>query len=83
MARDTGTAVPRYEELPDLVTPEEARAFLRVGRTHLYELVKTGALPSLTFGRTIRIPKRALLGDDTGVTRPLVAVATPTQRRGR
>lgn len=82
MARESGT-VPRFDELPDLCTPEQARAFLQIGRTKIYELVKTGGLPSLRFGTTVRIPKRALLGDRDDADARLVAVATPTQRRGR
>jgi excisionase family DNA binding protein len=47
--------------LPDLCTPEEAGAFLRVSRNTTYELLKTGKLPSITFGRLIRIPKAELM----------------------
>lgn len=57
---------PRYEELPDLCTPEQARAFLQVGRNTVYELVKSGVIESVKFGRLIRIPKRALLENGEG-----------------
>ena len=60
MPRDSQTA-PRYEDLPDLVTPEDARAFLQVGRNQIYELIKAGELRAIKFGRLIRIPKQALL----------------------
>lgn len=56
----TGT-VCRIDDLPELVTPEEARAVLRVSRNSMYELLKTGAVPSLKFGRLIRIRKSVLL----------------------
>jgi excisionase family DNA binding protein len=64
-----GTAVvlkpppPRYEALPDLLTPEEAGAFLRTSRNTTYELIRSKALPSIRFGRLIRISKTALMSD--------------------
>ena len=53
---------PRYEDLPELLTPEEVQLFLRVSRNTCYELLRTNAIKSLRFGRLIRIPKAALLG---------------------
>ncbi len=58
----SNTKVPRFEDLPDLVTPEEAQIFLRVSRNGIYELIHSRALPSVRFGRLIRIHKSALLG---------------------
>ena len=55
---------PRFDDLPEMVTVEEAAAFLRIGRNAAYESVKTGALRSVRLGRTIRIPKQALLEGD-------------------
>ena len=52
---------PRYDDLPDLCTPEDARAFLQVGRNTIYDLLKSGSIPHLKFGRLIRIPKTSLL----------------------
>ena len=52
---------PRYEDLPDLVTPEDARLFLQISRNTMYELLRTQAVRSVRFGRLIRIPKSALL----------------------
>jgi excisionase family DNA binding protein len=52
---------PRYDDLPDLLTPDDARAFLQVSRNQIYHLLKTEAVPSLRFGKLIRIPKSALL----------------------
>jgi excisionase family DNA binding protein len=56
------TVIPTFDSLPELCRPEEAMAFLRVSRNTVYEAVKAGQIPSLKFGRTIRIPKAALLG---------------------
>jgi excisionase family DNA binding protein len=55
--------VPTYDSLPELVTPEEAAAFLRVSIHGAYNLIRSGDLPSIRFGRLIRIRRSALLGD--------------------
>jgi excisionase family DNA binding protein len=57
---------PRFADLPDLCTPEEARQFLQVGRNTMYELLKSGAILSLKFGKLIRVPKTALLPNGNG-----------------
>lgn len=43
-----------------LLTPTEAAAALGVGRTKLYELLKTGALASVCIGSCRRIPTVAV-----------------------
>jgi excisionase family DNA binding protein len=40
--------------------PREAAEVLGVGRTLLYELLKSGQIPSCRIGKTIRIPVEAL-----------------------
>ena len=65
MTRDLATP-PRFDDLPDLCTPEQARAFLQVGKNKIYELLKTGALETVHFGRLVRIPKAALLHGRNG-----------------
>ena len=59
MKRETSTP-PRFADLPDWVTVEDATAYLQVGRNYIYELIKTGALPHKRFGKLIRIPREAL-----------------------
>lgn len=44
----------------NLLTIDEAREILRVGRNVMYELTKNG-LPHIKIGKQIRIPKEALL----------------------
>jgi excisionase family DNA binding protein len=46
---------------PILATAREAAAILRVGRNQLYRAVSRGELGSIRIGRSIRIPKQALL----------------------
>lgn len=60
MKREPATP-PRFEDLPDMCTPEDVQSFLQLGRNTTYDLIKSGAIPSKKFGRQIRIPKAALL----------------------
>ena len=54
-------ATVRLDDLPELLTPDEARQVLRISRNGMYDLLKSGALPSLKYGRLIRIRKTVLL----------------------
>jgi excisionase family DNA binding protein len=47
--------------LPEVLTVREAAAILRVGRNQLYQAVGRGQLRAVRIGRSIRIPKQALL----------------------
>src|SRR5512132_3867816 len=47
--------------LPEVLTVREAAAILRVGRDQLYQVVARGELGAVRLGRSIRIPKQALL----------------------
>jgi excisionase family DNA binding protein len=47
--------------LPDVLTVHEAAGILRVGRNQLYQAVAGGQLRAVRIGRSIRIPKQALL----------------------
>ena len=47
---DESTVVPRL-----LLTPTEAAAALGIGRSKLYELLKSGTVPSITIGACRRI----------------------------
>ena len=56
------------EELPAVLSVEEAAAFLRIGRTCAYELARryqsTGGregLPVIRLGRLLRVPRAGLL----------------------
>ncbi|MFD5620630.1 helix-turn-helix domain-containing protein [Streptomyces yangpuensis] len=44
----------------ELLTVPEAMARLKIGRSALYDLLRTRRLASLTIGRARRIPARAL-----------------------
>jgi excisionase family DNA binding protein len=48
------------DELPLLLTVEEAARLMRVSRNGAYNAVAEGRVPSIRIGRTIRIPRDAL-----------------------
>ena len=45
---------------PLLLTPKEAARALGLSQSYVYELLASEALPSITIGRTRRIPRHAL-----------------------
>lgn len=58
--QNNGAGVPA--SLPDVLTVEEAAAFLRVNRKTFYEAVRLGSVPGvIRLGRVIRISKAALI----------------------
>lgn len=67
------------DDLPEVLTVEEAAAVLRIGRGAAYELARrfrttggTDGLPVVALGRSLRVPRAALLrlldplGDENG-----------------
>lgn len=50
----------KLDDLPELLTPDEVRAFLGVGRGTVYELIRRGEIKSVRLGRLVRIPKSSL-----------------------
>jgi excisionase family DNA binding protein len=58
--RETITCQTNFDDLPEFLTVEEIRAYLRLGRSTIYELLRRGELPHVRFGRAIRVPKTAL-----------------------
>lgn len=49
-----------FEALPELLSPEEFRAYAGIGRSTMYDLLRRQAIPHLRFGRCKRIPKAVL-----------------------
>lgn len=49
-----------FQQYPDMLTVEQMAEALNIGRSKAYQLVRSGAVASLSFGRAIRIPKSAL-----------------------
>jgi excisionase family DNA binding protein len=51
-------------ELPEFLSPEEFGAYMDLGRSTVYSLLRGGKIPHRRFGRNIRIPKTAVLPTD-------------------
>jgi excisionase family DNA binding protein len=45
---------------PGLMTVDEAAQFLHLSRAKTYQMTQSGELPSVRFGRAVRIPKTAI-----------------------
>ena len=50
-----------FEQLPDLMTPEDLQKVLHIGRNTVYKLLADGSIRSLKIGGKYRIPKLYLL----------------------
>ena len=50
-----------FENLPDILTFEEARSALRVGKNTMLQLLWDGQIDGFRIGRCWRIPRSALI----------------------
>lgn len=50
-----------FESYPDIMTPEEARHALRVSKASIYRLLHSKQIQHFYVGRSIKIPKFALI----------------------
>jgi excisionase family DNA binding protein len=48
-------------ELPEVMTPDDIKEFLDIGRVQTYDLIKAGVFRTVRIGRSIRISKKAFL----------------------
>lgn len=55
------TPTSTFEDLPLLLTVGEMASVLRIGRNAAYQLVKAGNVQSIHVGRSIRVPRNALV----------------------
>ena len=69
-----GSSSSALATLPEVLTVREAATILRVGRNQLYQAVARGELGAVRIGRSIRIPRHALLD--------VLASATPPTASG-
>lgn len=65
----------RFEDLPDVMTVNQAARYLRISRNRAYEEIAQGKIPAIRFGRSIRVTKwglAKLLGrpDEPEATQP-------------
>lgn len=54
------TEITRYDQLPDVLTPKEVQAFLRLGRNATYAALQSGRIRSVRHGQKFLIPKAAV-----------------------
>lgn len=50
-----------FDSLPLLLTVGEMASVLRIGRNPAYQLVRDGSIQSIRVGRSIRVPRNALV----------------------
>jgi excisionase family DNA binding protein len=48
------------DTLPDVLKVDEVARLLRLSRGAAYEAIRAGEIPSVRFGRTIRVPAAAV-----------------------
>lgn len=53
--------MPDLHGLPPVLTVEETARFMRISRGAAYEAVRANEIPHIRIGRTIRVPRAALL----------------------
>lgn len=51
----------KYDELPVVLSVSDLAKVLQIGRTSAYALVNSGAIHVIRIGKSIRIPRNALL----------------------
>jgi excisionase family DNA binding protein len=49
-----------WTQPPDILTPEQAAAYLQIDRETVYRYIRDGQLVASKLGRTYRIPKRSI-----------------------
>jgi excisionase family DNA binding protein len=59
-ALQADTLVSGSATLPALLTAHDLEGVLRLGRTRVYELLRSGELPVIRVGRNIRVSRDAL-----------------------
>lgn len=55
-----GMIPTQFELLPDWLTPSQVQGYLGLSRSKVYELLRSGEIPSRKFGRLLRTPKESL-----------------------
>jgi excisionase family DNA binding protein len=53
--------MPMFEKYPDVVTVAELAKMLNIGRNTAYELVRDNIIRNVKIGKSIRIPKKAVI----------------------
>ncbi|HEY1656168.1 MAG TPA: excisionase family DNA-binding protein [Candidatus Tumulicola sp.] len=51
---------PRFEELPDILTPKDLLDYLPIGRDAVYSALESQAIRNVRIGQKFLIPREAL-----------------------
>ena len=51
---------PRFEELPDILTPKDLLDYLPIGRDAIYSALESQAIRNVRIGQKFLIPREAL-----------------------
>ena len=51
---------PRFEELPEVLTPQHLIEYLPIGRDAVYAALKSQAIPNVRLGQKFMVTKAAL-----------------------
>ncbi len=65
------------QEVPEVMTVEEAAAFLKVSEQTIYSLCKLGQIPSAKVGNQLRVLKQSLMDLLSNKPAPSATTATP------
>lgn len=49
-----------FTNYPDVLTPNQLKDFLNIGKNKVYQMLQTGEIESIRIGRQYRIPKRCI-----------------------
>lgn len=52
---------PRFEDLPDILTPKDIMTYLPIGRDATNQALQDGTIRSVRLGQKFIVPKAALL----------------------
>jgi excisionase family DNA binding protein len=60
MVSNESVGFTSFENLPPVLKVKEIAALLRISLSQAYELIAQGVIPSIRFGKAIRVPRAAL-----------------------
>ncbi len=49
-----------FTNYPDVLTPNQLKDFLNIGKNRVYKMLQTGEIESIRIGKQYRIPKRCI-----------------------
>ncbi|MEP6754818.1 MAG: helix-turn-helix domain-containing protein [Chthonomonadales bacterium] len=50
----------KFEDLPEILSADEVAAYLRVGRSLVYDAIRDRTIPSIRIGKRFLVPKSGI-----------------------